>query len=149
MGQILALGVSGLWAEGWHLWCPGGSGPKARAAPLAPAGATAMATPRCRRGAAAMLDLPPRPSDPGSPAEVAGAGSNKAPMVELTAEQLYALCLAVACSVENDHPGRELGAVRSVLESVEVRLLSALADPQLARWHAACSQATATGTGVA
>ena len=38
MGQVISLAVSGLCAEGWHLWCPGGSGPKGKARNLCECG---------------------------------------------------------------------------------------------------------------
>jgi len=30
MAQLIALALSGLCAEGWHLWCPGRTGPKGK-----------------------------------------------------------------------------------------------------------------------
>jgi hypothetical protein len=70
------------------------------------------------------------------------------PVVELTGEQLHALCLAVAWSVEDEHPAPELASVRLLLESVEERLLSAWADLLLARWDAS-GPGVPDGTGVA
>jgi hypothetical protein len=70
------------------------------------------------------------------------------PVVELTVDQLYVLCLAASWSVEADHPGAELTALRSVLESVEERLLLAWADVELALTDAGDSHATAAGAGV-
>jgi hypothetical protein len=70
------------------------------------------------------------------------------PVVELSGEQLHALCLAVAWSVEVERPTAELAAVRPVLESVEERLLSAWAELQLAWWDASGHRLTG-GTGVA
>ena len=83
-----------------------------------------------------------------------GAGApgdvDEAPIVELTAEQLYGLCAAVAWSLEDDDPAAERAAVRRVLAAVEERLLSAWADVLLGGWDGAdAPRTTAGGSGVA
>jgi predicted DNA-binding transcriptional regulator YafY len=56
--------------------------------------------------------------------------------VELTDEQLHALCLAAAWLDEGDNPAPELAALRPALESVEESLLNAWTDLELAGWDA-------------
>jgi hypothetical protein len=97
-----------------------------------------------------MTNALPSSIDASLQREVAGPGDpDETPVVELSAEQLYALCLALAYAVEDDHPAPELAAVRSVLESVEVRLLLAWADMQMARWDARDADVAAGEAGVA
>jgi hypothetical protein len=55
--------------------------------------------------------------------------------VELTGEQLHALCVGVTWLVEADNPPPELAEVRPALESVEELLVFAWADAQLAGWE--------------
>ena len=97
-----------------------------------------------------MTNPLPSSSEAGLWREVTGAGNpDDTPVVELSAEQLYALCLAVAYAVEDDHPAPDLAAVRSVLESVEVRLLLAWADVQMARWDPCGADVAAREAGAA
>ena len=97
-----------------------------------------------------MTNPLPSSSEAGLWREVAGPGNpDDTPVVELSAEQLYALCVALAYAVEDDHPAPELAAVRSVLESVEVRLLLVWADVQMARWAACGANVAAGDAGVA
>jgi hypothetical protein len=53
--------------------------------------------------------------------------------VDLSEEELAALCLAVAWVLEDDHPARAAALVRDVLERVEERLLSAWAVLEVVR----------------
>jgi len=95
-----------------------------------------------------MANLPPNPTGGGLRDNPGGAGVDGVPVVELCGEQLYTLCLAVAFSLEDDHPTAELAELRSVLESVEIRLLLAWADLHLAGWGQVTPAAGAAGTGV-
>ena len=96
-----------------------------------------------------MTNPLPSSTDAGLWRDLAGAANPETPVVELSAEQLYALCVALAYAVEDDHPAPELAAVRSVLESVEVRLLLVWADVQMARWAACGANVAAGDAGVA